>query len=298
MACDALQNIVLIGIFNSSSNKQTLQIRFCQLQIVHGNWTCLTDTQYCCTIKNNRIPSGFSGFRIAQISDLHNAEFGKENEKLLSILKKCEPDIIVITGDLIDSRRTDIETGISLSKKATGIAPTYYVAGNHEARIDEYEELITGLEKAGVQILNNETVLLESSGDNIVIAGMEDSSFVTDYLFGDSETVTKEVLSELISREDCYTVLLSHRPELFETYVECKADLVFSGHVHGGQFRLPFLGGVVAPNQGLFPQYDAGVYTKEGTDMIVSRGLGNSIIPVRINNRPEIVVVELQGESY
>ena len=126
---------------------------------------------------------------------------------------------------------------------------------------------------------------------------MEDSSFVTDYLFGDSETVTKDVLSELISDEDVFTILLSHRPELFDAYVECKADLVFSGHAHGGQFRLPFIGGIVAPNQGLFPEYDAGQFKEGSTNMIVSRGIGNSILPFRVNNRPEIVLVELKSEE-
>lgn len=261
--------------------------------ILWGN-TALMINEF--TIKNNKIPSAFSGFRIAQISDLHNAEFGKENENLLSMLKECEPDMILITGDLIDSRRTDIETGISFSKKAAMIAPVYYVTGNHEARIEEYEELMTGLDKAGIHILENEAVIVENSEDRITVAGINDPSFVTDYLFGDSETVAKDILTELISDEDIYTVLLSHRPELFETYVECNADLVFSGHAHGGQFRIPFIDGIVAPNQGLFPKYDAGVYTKNGTDMIVSRGIGNSILPFRINNRPEIVLVELQSE--
>ena len=249
------------------------------------------------TIKNEKIPDNFSGFRIAQVSDLHNAEFGKDNKKLLSLLETCEPDVILLTGDLVDSRNTDIEIAISFSEKASAIAPTYYVSGNHEARIDEYEDLIEGLENAGVQVLKNESVLLEQSGNSICVAGMEDPSFVTDYLFGDSETVAIDVLSELISDEDVFTILLSHRPELFDTYVECKADLVFSGHAHGGQFRLPFIGGIVAPNQGIFPEYDAGQFTKGSTNMIVSRGPGNSILPFRINNRPEIVLVELKSEE-
>ena len=249
------------------------------------------------TIKNEKIPDNFSGFRIAQVSDLHNAEFGKGNKKLLSLLETCEPDVILLTGDLVDSRNTDIEIAISFSEKASAIAPTYYVSGNHEARIDEYEDLIEGLENAGVQVLKNESVLLEQSGNSICVAGMEDPSFVTDYLFGDSETVAIDVLSELISDEDVFTILLSHRPELFDTYVECKADLVFSGHAHGGQFRLPFIGGIVAPNQGIFPEYDAGQFTKGSTNMIVSRGPGNSILPFRINNRPEIVLVELKSEE-
>lgn len=284
---------------NQMKNKKKL-IRFIAVVfllfvgwIVWGNTALMVNKLI---IKSEKIPSGFSGFRIAQISDLHNAEFGKENEKLLSMLKECEPDIILITGDLIDSRRMDIETGISLAKKAVLIAPTYYVTGNHEARIEEYEELITGLENVGICILDNESVIVKNSGDRIAVAGMKDPSFVTDYLFGDSKIVAKNVLTELISNKDIYTVLLSHRPELFETYVESNVDLVFCGHAHGGQFRFPFVGGLVAPNQGLFPKYDAGVYSKEGTYMIVSRGIGNSILPFRINNRPEIVLVELQSE--
>ena len=246
-------------------------------------------------IENEKIPDSFSGFRIAQVSDLHNTEFGKDNEKLLALLDSYEPNIILITGDLIDSRRTNVEIAISFSEKAVEIAPTYYVTGNHESRIDEYKALEEELENAGVQVLKNERVLLNKSEESICIAGMEDPSFVTDYLFGDSETVTKDVLSKLITNEEIFTILLSHRPELFDIYVECKADLVFSGHAHGGQFRLPFIGGIVAPNQGWLPEYDSGLYTKGNTDMIVSRGVGNSLFPFRINNRPEIVLVELKS---
>ena len=105
-------------------------------------------------------------------------------------------------------------------------------------------------------------------------------------------------LKELINEEDGYVVLLSHRPELFDTYVGNKVDLVFSGHAHGGQFRIPFIGGVVAPNQGVFPKYDAGIFAEGNTNMVVSRGVGNSIIPFRVNNRPEVIIIELttQGE--
>ena len=123
--------------------------------------------------------------------------------------------------------------------------------------------------------------------------GIHDPSFTTDYLFGDAESVAAATLSELQNESDRYTVLLSHRPELFNVYVDSQIDLVFSGHAHGGQFRLPFIGGLVAPNQGFFPEYDAGLFSKENTTMVVSRGAGNSIIPLRFNNRPEIVVVEL-----
>ena len=107
--------------------------------------------------------------------------------------------------------------------------------------------------------------------------------------------MTSSALSELQNESDGYTVLLAHRPELFETYVDAGVDLVFSGHAHGGQFRLPFVGGLVAPNQGFFPEYDAGLFSEGSTTMIVSRGVGNSIIPIRFNNRPEIVVAELKS---
>ena len=116
-------------------------------------------------------------------------------------------------------------------------------------------------------------------------------------MLGDSETVMQSTLSELLSNSDGFTILLSHRPELFDTYVDCEIDLVLSGHAHGGQFRIPFVGGVVAPNQGFFPKFDAGIYTEENTNMLVSRGIGNSIIPVRVNNRPEVILIELNSNE-
>lgn len=242
---------------------------------------------------SNRIPEAFSGFRIAQISDLHNAQFGERNEGLLSLLSQADPDIIVITGDLIDSRHTDIEIALEFCESAIEIAPVYYVTGNHEARVTEYEDLKNGLEENGIVILENEKVRLSRDEEYITLMGIQDPSFTTDYLFGDAESVAAATLSELQNESDRYTVLLSHRPELFNVYVDSQIDLVFSGHAHGGQFRLPFIGGLVAPNQGFFPEYDAGLFSKENTTMVVSRGAGNSIIPLRFNNRPEIVVVEL-----
>ena len=134
------------------------------------------------------------------------------------------------------------------------------------------------------------------SGETIVLLGVNDPSFQTDYLFGDSETVMQSKLQEIINEEDTYTILLSHRPELFKVYTESKVNLVLSGHAHGGQFRIPFMGGLVAPNQGLFPKYDAGLYTEENTNMIVSRGIGNSILPFRFNNRPEVILIDLYSK--
>ena len=245
-------------------------------------------------ITNGQIPEAFSGFRIVQISDLHNAEFGEGNEGLLSLLAQTAPDIIVITGDLIDSRHTDVEIALDFCESAIEFAPVYYVTGNHEARIPEYEELKIGLIDAGVIVLENEKMELTREGERITLIGLRDPSFQTEYLFGDEASVTQYALGELQNASDGFTILLSHRPESFDIYVDAGVDLVFSGHAHGGQFRLPFIGGLVAPNQGFFPEYDAGLFSKENTTMIVSRGVGNSIIPIRFNNRPEIIVAVLR----
>ncbi len=243
------------------------------------------------TIISDRLPESFSGYRIAHVSDLHNAQMGEENEKLLAMLRKAKPDIIVITGDLVDSYHTNIGVALRFVEQATQIAPCYYVTGNHEARISELDELKSGLEAAGAVILENKRLEIERNGETITLIGVNDPSFQTDYLFGDSAAVMAKTLQELTA--DTYTILLSHRPELFDTYVANGMDLVFSGHAHGGQFRLPLIGGLAAPNQGLFPKYDSGLYTQGITNMLVSRGIGNSIIPFRIHNRPEVIVVEL-----
>lgn len=247
-------------------------------------------------VSSSRIPDPFEGFEIAHISDLHNAEFGDENKDLLILLSQIEPDMIVLTGDLIDSRQTDIEIALDFAGKAAQIAPVYYVTGNHEARIPEYEQLKMGLIEAGVTVLENQKVQVTRDGESITIMGIQDPSFQSDYLFGDAESVSRQAITSLQNESDGFTVLLSHRPELFDLYVDTGVDLVFSGHAHGGQFRLPFVGGLVAPNQGFFPKYDAGQFVEENTTMVVSRGLGNSIIPFRTNNPPEIVVVELKRQ--
>ena len=246
------------------------------------------------TVTSSRLPQSFDGYRIAHVSDLHNAEMGEDNEKLLAMLREADPDMIAITGDLIDSRNTDVGVALQFIQEAMKIAPCYYVSGNHEARVNEYEELKTGLISAGVIILDDAQTEISIGGESITLIGVNDPSFQTDYLFGDSETVMSSKLTELHTDRDGFTILLSHRPELFDTYADHDVDLVLSGHAHGGQFRLPFIGGLVAPNQGLFPEYDAGIYTDGNTNMLVSRGIGNSILPFRINNRPEVIIIELK----
>lgn len=248
------------------------------------------------TIYSDRIPVAFDGYRIAHISDLHNAALGKNNGKLLAMLKETKPDIIAITGDFIDSRNTNVDVAVQFAAEAVKIAPCYYVSGNHEARVSEYAWLKETLTALGIHVLEDAQTELIREDAVVSIIGVRDPSFATEYLFGDSEAVIQSKLQQF-TNEDTYTILLSHRPELFETYVENNMDLVLSGHAHGGQIRLPFLGGLVAPNQGLFPVYDAGLFTQGNTHMIVSRGIGNSMIPLRVNNPPEIVLIELKSQA-
>lgn len=245
------------------------------------------------TISSDQIPENFSGFRIVQISDLHNAVFGHNNKKLLDEIVAADPDIIVITGDIVDSRRTDYQVAISFAQKANNIAPTYYITGNHESRISESGKLEGGLIGAGVTILTDEDTILEQNSQYIRMVGIQDPAFRA----GSEKDSTDNILTQLNMNDDMYTVLLSHRPELFEVYEAKGVELVITGHAHGGQFRLPFIGGLFAPHQGFLPKYDAGIFNRNNTNMIVSRGIGNSIFPFRFNNRPEIVVVELQNSN-
>ena len=196
-----------------------------------GN-TALEVNEY--EVVSDRIPQGFEGFRIAQVADLHNAEFGEGNEKLIQLLSQTDPDIIVLTGDLIDSRHTDIEIALDFARQAIKLAPVYYVSGNHEARVREYEDLKMGLAEAGVVILENQNVQITREGESITLMGIDDPSFQEDYLFGDSESVARQAIDDLQNESEGYTILLSHRPELFDLYVDTGMDLVFSGHAHGG----------------------------------------------------------------
>ena len=244
-------------------------------------------------IKSKDIPEAFDNFRIVQVSDLHNAKFGKENERLIAALERADADVIVITGDMIDSRNTDVEVAISFAQKTVNIAPVYYINGNHESRVpEEYEKLKKGLIEAGVTVLENESVDITVGEDTITLIGINDPGFRMELVDDTVEQNISHQLMSVIPDNDNYKVLLAHRPEYFDVYAG-NVDLVLSGHAHGGQFRIPFVGGLVAPGQGFFPEYYEGSYIEDNTEMIVSRGVGNSIIPFRINNKPEIIVAEL-----
>lgn len=263
------------------------------LWVLWGN-TAVELNEY--TIQSESIPKSFDGYRIVQISDFHNAQIGKDNEKLISLIEKAEPDIIAITGDIVDWRRTDIELTKEFVLQIMKIAPCYYVSGNNESYITEKYDVKNILADMGVTVLEDETQHLEIEGEKILLAGVDDPAFSDNYSSADSVPIMQTKLEELMS-DDIYTVLLSHRPELFGVYCEYEADLVLSGHAHGGQFRIPFIGGLYSPDQGFFPEYDAGLYTDGKTNMLVSRGIGNSKIPIRFNNRPEVIVIELEVDK-
>lgn len=244
-------------------------------------------------VSTSKLSSEFN-LKIAHISDFHNT---KLKDKTVERLKEAEPDIIVVTGDLIDSRKTNVQISVDFMTEAVKIAPCYYVTGNHESRIPEpLNELLVALNNIGVTVLRNESTLLDVNGEKINIIGIEDPMFT---LKRDSTKKAKatvyESLKPLVSKE-YYNLVLCHRPEVFDSYVSLGVDLALSGHAHGGQVRLPLIKGIISPNQGIFPRYTEGLYTKENTNMIVSRGVGNSLIPFRINNKPEVLLITLKGE--
>lgn len=242
-------------------------------------------------IENSKIPNSFDKFKILQVSDLHNKEFGKKQEKLLKLTKEVNPNIIVVTGDAIDSRRTNMKIPIEYLSQVAKTYPTYYVTGNHERRINDYNEFEKMLIKSRVKVLNNQYENIKIGNEEISLIGMKDISFIK------SKNKNIEYLNILnnIKKEtnNNFTILLSHRPDIIDVYSKSNVDLVFTGHAHGGQIRLPFTDGLFAPNQGLFPKYTSGKFKKYNTDMIVSRGLGNSLFPFRIFNRPELIVTTL-----
>lgn len=248
------------------------------------------------THRSRKIPSAFHGYKVLHISDLHNKMFGKNQDYLIKKIKASSPDIIVITGDLIDRRRFDLDTAVCFINKAVDIAPIYYVSGNHEAWSGKYDQIKQSLKDAGVLILDDTSLELLKGENSIQLLGLSDPDFLTSNYLDGTNTKKLELQLKQWSNDINYKILLSHRPELFSLYIENNIDLIFSGHAHGGQIRLPFLGGLIAPDQGFFPKYTSGPYKNGNTTMFVSRGLGNSIFPFRVFNRPEIVVVTLKSE--
>ena len=239
-------------------------------------------------IVSHRLPETFDGFTIVQLSDVHGAEFGEGNSILLRKVEAARPDIIAVTGDLIDEN-IDMDVIDSLFAGLTEIAPVYFVSGNHEWGGGDMDALKTLMTKHSVTYLRNEYVLIDVGGQKIVLAGVEDPN-------GWKDMPTPEEVAEQISREqgDKFTVLLGHRNYWVEKYPDLPVDLILCGHAHGGIVRLPFLGGVLGTGRELFPEYVSGEYDGGRYKMIVSRGIGSSVAIPRFLNNPEIVAVTLR----
>lgn len=252
---------------------------------INNHWIVTTEHVY----KSEEVPESFNGFRITQISDLHDAVFGNNQEKLVKKVQETKPDIIFITGDVIDSNRYDLEQSLAAVREFVKIADVYYVLGNHEVASNQINEIYDAMKQIGVTVLPNVSTTISRNGESIELIGIEDP-------LNGHETQWMLDVARDNTNKNSLQILLSHRPEFFDTYVQNGIDLVFSGHAHGGQVRIPFVGGLVAPGQGFLPTYTSGAYIQKDTTMYVSRGLGNSTVPYRILNLPEVVVVELQNK--
>ena len=234
-----------------------------------------------------------NGYKIAHISDYHNTKNKFLNDAVLSSLKEEKPDIIVLTGDLVDSRKTHIQKGIDFVSKIIEIAPVYYVTGNHECNISidsqsSFDNMIDDLRALGAEVLRNDKAVLSLPyGEKINVFGINDPYFHCGSA-SEIKSATDSLCSLLDVNENGFNILLAHHPEQLDIYSSYNFDLVYSGHAHGGQGRL-FGIGLIAPDQGFFPKYTSGLYEEDGTKLIVSRGIGNSIAPVRIFDRPHLI---------
>ncbi|MBQ9873288.1 MAG: metallophosphoesterase [Thermoguttaceae bacterium] len=277
-------------------------------------------------ISDPRIPRSLDGLKIVQISDLHAKKFGKDNRRLFARIRGERPDLLAITGDLIDERGCDLKFAREFASRCSEIAPTFYVTGNHEgAFVDPIREgLLGALEEGGAVLMDDrwvearrdETGSLEflpvedgaertPTPDSVLIAGLIDPQTTYTIWRGLRDqyrlnpVIVEERLAKIPIAPEEFTVLLSHRPEHLALYAKYRVDLVLTGHAHGGQFRLPWLlpNGLFAPNQGYFPRYTNGRCEMDGTVEIVSRGLGPSVLPTRFYNRPNLVVCVLRSAS-
>ena len=252
-------------------------------------------------MRSKKIPKSFDNYKILQISDLHNKEFSKNNSRLLKKIDEIKPDIIVLTGDMVSANSKDFALFFSLVDKLTNIYPVYYVFGNHEIKMDSQKQikLIEQINNSKLIFLRNEKIEITKDDKTISLFGLEQpfkfyknllrKDKNVDFLLSDMEKIFSNINNE------GFNILLSHSPFDFEVFAKWGADLTLSGHVHGGLIRLPFIGGLISPERGLFPKYSEGEYSIDDSKMIVSRGLGGSSgVNLRLFNNPEICVVTLK----
>ena len=245
------------------------------------------------SLKMKNLPEKFDNFKIIHISDLHSKEFGKGNKVLLDKIAKEKPSLILITGDIIDRRNYNEETSVYFAKKCVNISPVYFSTGNHEMWSGRFKGLEEKMKSVGVNVLRNESDEIKRCNESVYILGIDDPAVYRTKEEG--EVLIRSIKKSLENvPEGSFKILLSHRPERVDIYENSNMDLILSGHAHGGQIRLPYIGGILAPGQGFFPKYEEGVHNIGNTKIEISRGLGNSSFPLRVFNRPELVVINLK----
>lgn len=244
------------------------------------------------TVTSEKLPAGFDGFRIMHLSDFHC----KPKKNIISCVVSEKPDIIVITGDMTDEH-CEYGSFEALLRALLRHAPVYMVSGNHDCARADFGRLLKRCRAMGGVYLINESAELRRGGDSIVIHGLDDPG-------AKAETVADRKIAEglgCLARQSTYEILLFHRANKLPKVLGEGFDLILSGHMHGGQLRLPYFGGVVAPksciasnDRLLFPDYSGGFFDCGGTDVIVNRGMGNPVPLPRVGNPTEVVCITLK----
>ena len=267
------------------------------------NVNTLEVTKY--VVENKKVPKEFDGYNIVQISDLHSKLFGENNKKLIQKIKSLNPDIVVVTGDLIDGENNNYNVALDFMKEISKLYRVYYIIGNHEQKSlikiykDEYKDYFNKLHQIDFVNLDNNKVEIVKGDSNINLYGLTVPYSCYKYLFDNQETTSIDIdfLEEKLGKVDReqFNILLAHTPFYFDEYEKWGADLTLCGHVHGGIVRLPIVGGLLSPDRKFFPKYDLGEYIKNKSTMIVSKGLGGSKVLIRVNCKPEIVNIKLKN---
>lgn len=244
------------------------------------------------TINSDKINSQV---KFVFISDLHCKEYGEKNADLVAKIKEQNPDFIAVGGDMVNKYSADDHVMRELLPQLAEIAPTYCVLGNHELALIDEVDFKNDIDSTGAKLLENEMVTLNINGEKILLGGMSDFPYY-EFNAPDFDTPERYFWDNFKeSSKDCYSILLHHQPEYLEDIMQdSNVDLLMCGHTHGGAVQIPFVGGVFSPNQGFFPKYDKGEFDLYDTKMIVSAGLGDAYPILRLNNCPEISVVEIK----
>lgn len=257
-------------------------------------------------IETAKLPQNYAGLRLVHISDLHGKQFGRQNKRLAQAILRQEPDLIVVSGDMIDSHGDDGSAFINLLHELGNRYPVYCSLGNHEQIVramsdtDRYDRFAQQIHETGAVLLDNERIAIEKSGITFGLYGLTTELYHysradISNLWGGAELKTQFIVEQLgWPLDNEFAILLAHNPKYFQEYVRWNPDLICAGHIHGGVVRLPLLGGVLSPDITLFPPYSSGLYHSGKTTMHVSRGLGNSVIPFRLFNRPDLSVITLE----